>query len=126
VLKSVLELQLHVVRHLQPTGIQEQQQQQQQDEAAAATQATNSHSSSSNTATEAASPASNSSDSKAQLQQQSSSNNKQNARISSPIVRALAGLSVGSFGSAVTSRIASLLRTEVSLMCQPAHQMYDE
>jgi DNA polymerase III gamma/tau subunit len=97
---------------LQTTGIQEQQQQQQQDaEAAIAFPTFNSQSSSKATAAAAASKSSNS---RAQLLQQSSNKqNEEGSSASSSFVRRLAGLSVGSFGSAVTSRITSLLKTQV-------------
>ncbi|WIA36649.1 hypothetical protein OEZ86_007933 [Tetradesmus obliquus] len=89
--------------------IQEKQQQQQDADAGTADPMPNNHSLS-NTAAETASNSS--SAGRTQLPQQGSEQLSDAGGLSSSFVRALAGLSVGSFGSAVTSRIASLLKTQ--------------
>ncbi|WIA16477.1 hypothetical protein OEZ85_013159 [Tetradesmus obliquus] len=89
--------------------IQEKQQQQQDAEAGPADPMPKSQSRG-NTAAETAS--NNSSGGRTQLLQQGSEQQRDGGGLSNSFVRALAALSVGSFGSAVTSRIASLLKTQ--------------
>jgi hypothetical protein len=65
----------------------------------------------------AAAAAPNSSSRAKQLQQSHEKQNEGKGGLSGSFVRALAGLSVGSFSNAVTSRISSMLNTQVNFVC---------